>query len=118
MKKFEIYLNTLASTKPEEVVKVNERVVDINLNSKNIEIEDKENNTKVSQVQYDCYRVRDLNISVNDIINELIRSKYSESEELSILRQRDTKADEFETYNSYCEDCKTLGKEIYEDIHK
>lgn len=42
---------------------------------------------------------------------ELIRLKYSINEELAILRQRDSKPDEFEEYNNYCEQCKAQAKE-------
>lgn len=35
-----------------------------------------------------------------------IRKKYSVNQELAILRQRDTKPDEFKTYNVYVEQCK------------
>lgn len=48
-----------------------------------------------------------------EMVNELIRRKYTLSEELAILRQRDTKPDEFEAYNEYAEQCK---KEIKESI--
>lgn len=41
---------------------------------------------------------------------ELIRLRYSVDDELAILRQRDTKTEEFEEYNSYCENCKTIAK--------
>lgn len=43
-------------------------------------------------------------------VNDLIRLKYSLSEELSILRQKDTKQGEWEEYNVYCEECKTTVK--------
>ena len=39
-----------------------------------------------------------------------IRSKYSIDQELSILRQRDTKVEEFAEYNSYVEQCKADAK--------
>ena len=42
---------------------------------------------------------------------ELIRLHYSVDDELAILRQRDTKTEEFEEYNSYCENCKTIRRE-------
>ena len=42
-----------------------------------------------------------------------IRERYSVDDELAILRQRDTKPDEFEAYNEYAEQCK---KEIKESI--
>ena len=41
-----------------------------------------------------------------ETVNELIRRKYTVSEELAILRQRGTKAEEFEAYNAYAESCK------------
>lgn len=42
-----------------------------------------------------------------------IRERYSVDDELAILRQRDTKPEEFEAYNQYAEQCK---KEIKESI--
>ena len=41
-----------------------------------------------------------------ETVNGLIRQKYTLSEELAILRQRDTKPEEFEAYNAYAESCK------------
>jgi hypothetical protein len=42
---------------------------------------------------------------------ELMREKYSMDDELAILRQRDSKPDEFAEYNDYCEECKRKAKE-------
>lgn len=39
-----------------------------------------------------------------------IRKKYSINDELAILRQRDSKPQEFEEYNTYVEQCKTKFK--------
>ncbi len=39
-----------------------------------------------------------------------IRERYSVDDELAILRQRDTKPDEFEAYNAYAEACKMSVK--------
>lgn len=50
-------------------------------------------------------------VSYNEQVNALIREKYSLSEELSILRQRDTKPDEFTAYYNYAEGCKSQVKE-------
>ena len=44
-------------------------------------------------------------------VNELIRAKYSLSEELSLLRQRDSKQEEYQKYNAYCEECKKIIKD-------
>ena len=49
-----------------------------------------------------------------NLVDKLIRQKYSLSNELAILRQRDTKVEEFAAYNTYVEDCKAKAKaEIY-----
>lgn len=44
-------------------------------------------------------------------VNELIRGKYTLSQELAILRQRYVKSDEFAAYNAYAEQCKAKAKE-------
>lgn len=45
-----------------------------------------------------------------DLIVKKIRIKYSLNEELAILRQRDTKPEEFAEYNAYVEKCKAEVK--------
>lgn len=40
-----------------------------------------------------------------------IRERYDQDDENAILRQRDTKPDEFAAYNEYVEQCKTAVKE-------
>lgn len=49
-------------------------------------------------------------IEYSALVDKLIRNKYSISNELAILRQRDTKPDEFAEYNAYVEQCKTYAK--------
>lgn len=41
----------------------------------------------------------------------LIRERYSADDELALLRQRDTKPEEFEQYFNYCEECKSTIKQ-------
>lgn len=43
-----------------------------------------------------------------------IRKRYSVNQELAILRQRDTKPEEFAKYNAYVEQCKTEAKQELE----
>lgn len=43
-----------------------------------------------------------------------IRERYSVDDELAILRQRDTKPDEFEAYNEYAESCKEKARLLIE----
>ena len=42
----------------------------------------------------------------------LIREKYTIDDELAILRQRDSKPEEFAEYNAYCEECKEKSREL------
>ena len=44
-------------------------------------------------------------------VSALIRKKYSLNAELAILRQRDSKPEEYQAYNDYAEQCKTLAKQ-------
>lgn len=53
--------------------------------------------------------------SYEEIVSKLIREKYSLDAELAILRQRDTKEDEFKAYNEYAEQCKTIAKEFIKE---
>ena len=47
-------------------------------------------------------------------VEALIRERYSVSQELAILRQRDTKTEEFADYNAFAEGCKEQARiEIY-----
>lgn len=43
-------------------------------------------------------------------VNDLIRQRYSQSEEFAILRQRDLKPAEYAAYYAHCEECKELAK--------
>ena len=44
-------------------------------------------------------------------VTELIRERYSVSAELAVLRQRDSKPEEFAEYNGYAEQCKRRARE-------
>lgn len=49
-------------------------------------------------------------IDYPQLVENKIRARYSMSAELAILRQRDTKPEEFTEYNAYCEQCKAQAK--------
>lgn len=49
-------------------------------------------------------------IDYPQLVDNKIRTKYSVSAELAILRQRDTKPEEFAEYNAFCELCKAEAK--------
>lgn len=43
---------------------------------------------------------------------ELIRGKYDSDDETAVLRQRDTKPEEFAAYNEFAEECKRKAKDL------
>ena len=49
-------------------------------------------------------------IEYPQLVENKIRTRYSMSAELAILRQRDTKPEEFAEYNAFCEQCKAQAK--------
>lgn len=50
-----------------------------------------------------------------DKVDSLIRNRYSLSEELGILRQKDVKKAEYDAYFAYCERCKAEAKEWFRE---
>lgn len=62
---------------------------------------------------YIPYTEAELQEQYENYVNTLIREKYTLSQELAILRQRDTKPEEYAAYNAYCEECKTEAKLKY-----
>ena len=58
---------------------------------------------------------REAKLEYENLIVQKIRAKYSLNEELAILRQRDTKPEEFKEYNIYVEQCK---KEVKEKLRR
>lgn len=48
------------------------------------------------------------------LVDDMIRCKYSISDELAILRQSDSKPEEFAEYNTFAEECKREARELLE----
>jgi len=61
-----------------------------------------EENDRFYKVRYNEYK----EISYEALVIKLIRKRYSIDQELAILRQRDSKIEEFNEYNSFVESCK------------
>lgn len=53
-------------------------------------------------------------IDYAEAVNAEIRKRYTVSAELAILRQRDSKPDEYAEYYAYCEECKEKVKKVSE----
>ena len=50
-------------------------------------------------------------LTYEERVVQYIRERYTMDDELAILRQRDTKTDEYSEYYDYCEECKSKAKE-------
>ena len=65
----------------------------------NLALKNKEKNPKSWQMLYET------------LVIQRIRMRYSVNQELAVLRQRESKPDEFAEYNAYVEECKNAVKE-------
>lgn len=69
--------------------------------------------------EYDVYLCDEFDMdkdpTYENLIEALIRQKYSVSDELAIMRQRDDKPEEFAAYNTYAEECKALARTVFND---
>ena len=113
----EILKGLNSDIKPLEVDNLGSGRYDYNTNIVQVAVTDEQTKKSRTAYTFDSYRVSSLAMTEGEIVNALVRSKYDESEEFSLLRQKDTKAEEYASYNAYCEECKTLGKTIWNKIH-
>ena len=63
-----------------------------------------------SQSLYNERKAKDKQRRYEMLVERYIRERYSLNAELAILRQRNTKLDEFLAYNAYAEECKAKAK--------
>ena len=84
-----------------------------------VEIDDKYSDCQASDFdkdltfnleKYNARKQKQDNDEYENKIVALIRKKYNVNQELAILRQRDTKPEEFAEYNEYVEKCKEQVK--------
>ena len=103
----------------EELMYKREDLVKPPYNYKIVEIDDKYADCVASDFNQDLsfsidkYKSRketEAKIEYENKIVALIRKKYNVNQELAILRQRDTKPQEFAEYNEYVEQCKRQVK--------
>lgn len=57
-------------------------------------------------IEYDRW----LNTSYEALVSKLIRANYSLDDELAILRQKEEKAEEYQTYYQFAESCKSQAR--------
>lgn len=57
-------------------------------------------------------------LTYEQLVQQRIRKRYSVDDELAILRQRDTKPEEFTVYFDYAEQCKTVARQMMAERQK
>lgn len=75
-----------------------------------------EENKELEPVEITIWEARTLLVekpyTYSTLIDALVKTKYSVSEELGILRQKDKKPGEWEEYNNFVEECKSIVKAL------
>lgn len=67
-------------------------------------------NLTFSIEKYNARKQKENEVKYEDLIVSKIRQRYSVNQELAILRQRDTKPEEYQIYFDYVEQCKAEAK--------
>ena len=66
------------------------------------------------------YKLAELNGTIDclygDVVNGYVRSRYSVSEEISVIRQREEKPAEFAEYYTFVEQCKARAKAEFAEL--
>ena len=117
-KKIEILRESASSELPQEVTQLNAEVTDYHYNIRENEKEDPIENKAIREYLSDIIRIRTHNIKEGEIVNALIREKYSIDEEFSLLRQKDTKENSYKEYYDYAEECKKIGSLAFASFKK
>ena len=88
----------------------NYKIVEIDDKYADCLISDFNNDLSFSIDKYKSRKEVEAKIEYENKIVSLIRKKYNINQELAILRQRDTKPEEFAEYHKYVEQCKAQVK--------
>lgn len=87
-----------------------ERIKDSIREADNAELYGKPTDIDIKSLKVELAELEGRAVDYHKQVNTLICEKYSLSEELSILRQRDNKPQEYQEYFGYCEKCKSEVK--------
>lgn len=103
-------MKTQSDNKPESIKHIGKGNYHVNMNVR--EVERKMGETTMIIYEYDTIKTFGYP-TYGVVVDALIRERYTQSDELAIQRQRDTKPDSFAEYNDYCEWCKSSAKPIF-----
>lgn len=109
-------LSAEADSAPQALVSVNDSFWDYNANVSKETRKDPMSGETRGVFVFEVYRFPK-SFGKDEIVNGLIRLRYSESNEIALLRQQASKKAEYREYDSYCESCKALAQEILEKVN-
>ena len=110
-----------SDTRPEAIQYIGDGCYYVNMNIHEVEQEmsnrmggEGENEEPETHVSYEYDYVKSMGYpTYGGTVTALIREQYTESDELAIQRQRDTKPEAFAEYNDFCEACKAMAKPVF-----
>ena len=95
-----------SDNRPKSIQDIGRGYYYVNMDIHEVTIDDR------TSYEYDCVKILGYP-TYGATVDALIREKYSESEELAIQRQRDSKPATFAEYNEFCESCKDKARPVF-----
>lgn len=90
----------------EKALQMGYKIVDLDDKYSDCHFDDFDENLDFSIDKYNARKQKEKEIEYENKIVTLVRQKYNLNQELAILRQRDTKPEEYLEYFNYVEECK------------
>jgi len=97
-------MRTNSDIKPKQIYPLGDGTYHFNYNIE--EVIDGEGNKS-----FNCDTIHVSDISYDNLVSKMIAEKYPIDRELALHRQRVVKAEEFQAYFDYCEECKRTVRE-------
>lgn len=97
----------------ENALQMGYKIVDIDDKYSDCHFEDFDEDFTFSLEKYQTRKQKEYDVAYETEIVSLIRQRYNINQELAILRQRDTKPEEYQEYFDYVEQCKAEVKNEY-----
>ena len=100
----------------EKALQMGYKIVDLDDKYSDCHFDDFDENLNFSIDKYKARKQKEKEIEYENKIVTLVRQKYNLNQELAILRQRDTKPEEYQEYFNYVEECKAKALGEWYDL--
>ena len=102
----------------EKALQMGYKIVDLDDKYSDCHFDDFNDDLTFSIDKYNARKQKEKEIEYENKIVTLVRQKYNLNQELAILRQRDTKPEEYQEYFNYVEECKAKALEEWYDLQQ